>query len=111
MWFPAVQQHGGSSTKQKSTFVAAQKFIPRPVQQQTMKIAAKQKELKQRMAIAQQRYLEGGTEEDLRKVNERLMFTQEKIAAIKQLIEENAVSGSPENGTVHPVSKLPGSKY
>jgi len=77
VWFPAVQQND-AYTKQR-TFEAAtpfQKFMPRPVQH-TRDISAKQTQLKKTMEIAHQRYLQGCTEQDLRKVTEQLKHIDE----------------------------------
>lgn len=96
VWFPAVQRND-TSTTQKS------KVGP---DLHTQNIVAKQNQVKKTMLIASQRYREGGTEDDIRKVSAQLRATNLKIAEVKQMI----ISAS-QNVTTKPVSRPPGSKY
>lgn len=97
VWFPAVQRNNNTSTPQKSK--------PGP-DLHTKNFADKQNQLKKTMLIASQRYREGGTEDDLRKVSVQLKATNAKIAEVKQMI----ISASQEV-PAKPVSRPPGSKY
>jgi len=93
VWFPAVQRNDTSKSKPGPDLHAKN-------------ITAKQKQLKKTMVTASQRYREGGTEDDLRKVSAKLKATNVKIAEVKQMI----ISASP-SATAKPVSRPPGSKY
>ena len=86
MWFPAVQQHTGSTSRQTNLNAKPLKLIPRSVQHTMNNVQKQIDEVNRKKETERNRYFAGKTEQDIQTTTEKLKRYRKGIADIEQQI-------------------------